>query len=200
MPKSVPMSWLYILTACFRVSSSFWFFTNSFMSSIYFRWLIISCDLLSLYLAVHFLSMWVRGIIAVMNSNVDSASPWNIPLWIFVSAKVLPPAVNSIFQVFMVFLIKFMTSSYTLYILREFIIQLCGTIWYEFLLSIQSIARFFRLLLVLLLFSMCWSKYPCCTPGSLTASFLFLSEQPVACWRIVNFFPHFCCWYFPHHR
>ena len=44
-----------------------------------------------LYLAVNFLSMWLSGIIAIMNSNGDSASPWNIPLWNFASAKLLPP-------------------------------------------------------------------------------------------------------------
>ena len=47
----------------------------------------------------------------IINSNGDSASPWNIPLWIFASAKLLPPAVNSTLRVFMLFSIKFMTSS-----------------------------------------------------------------------------------------
>ena len=45
MPNSIPMSWLYILTACIRVSSSFSFFANSLMSSMYIKWLIFSCDL-----------------------------------------------------------------------------------------------------------------------------------------------------------
>ena len=142
MLNSIPLSWLYILTACIRFSSSFSFFANSLMSSMYIRWLIFSWDLLSFYLAVHFLSMWFSGIAAIMNFNGDNASPWNIPLWIFDSAKRFPHAVSSTFQVFMVFLIKLMTSSDILYILRQFVIQLCGTIalW-----SIQAIARFFRL-------------------------------------------------------
>ena len=72
------------------------------------------------------MSMWLSGIIAIINS--DSASPENIPLWIFASAKLFAPAVNSIQQVFMVFSIKFITSSDILYILRQFIIQLYGTI------------------------------------------------------------------------
>ena len=55
----------YILTACIRVSSSFSFFAKSLY-------------LLSLYLALHFLSMWLSGIIAIMNSNCDWASLWNI--------------------------------------------------------------------------------------------------------------------------
>ena len=49
-----------------------------------------------------------------------SASPWKIPLWIFISAKLLPPAVSSTLQVFMVFSIKFMTSCDILYILRQY--------------------------------------------------------------------------------
>ena len=96
----------------------------------YIKWLIFSCELLSFYLAMHFLSMWLSGIIAIMKSNGDSASPWKIPLWIFASAKFLPPAVNSTLQVFM---IKFMTSSDICSILKQFIIQLCGTISYAFL-------------------------------------------------------------------
>ena len=111
----------------------FSFFANSLMSSMYIRWLIFSSDLLSLYPLVHFLSMWLNGIIAIINSNGDSASPWNIPLWIFVSAKLFPPAINSTLQVFMVFSIKFMISSDILYILKQFIIQLCRTTSYPFL-------------------------------------------------------------------
>ena len=61
-----------------------------------------SCDPLSLNLAVHFLSMWLRGIVAIMNSKGDRASPWKIPLWIFASDKLLPPAVNSDLQVFII--------------------------------------------------------------------------------------------------
>ena len=157
MPNFIPMSWLYILTVCIRVSSSFSFFANSLMSSMYFKWLIFSCDLLNLYPTVHFLSTWLSVIMAIMNSKDDRVSPWKIPLWIFVSVKLHPPAVNSTFQVFIVSLIKFMTSCDILYILRQFIIQLCGTMSYAFLSSIQAIARFFRL--VLLSFRMCCSNY-----------------------------------------
>ena len=121
------MSWLYILIACIRVSNSFSFFANSLMSSMYIRLWIFSCDFVGLYPAVHFLSMWLSGIIAITNSNGNSASPWNIPLWIFASAKLFLSAVNSTFWIFLVYSIKFMTSSYILDILRQFIIQLCGT-------------------------------------------------------------------------
>ena len=64
------------------------------------------CDLLNLHLAVYFLSMWLSDIITT-NSNGDSASPWNIPLWIFASDKLFPLAVNSILKVFNNFLDKF---------------------------------------------------------------------------------------------
>ena len=58
----------------------------------------------------------------IMNSKGDSASPWKIPLWIFVSAKLFPPAINSTLQFFMVFSMKGMVSCDILYILWQFII------------------------------------------------------------------------------
>ena len=87
MPNSIPTSWLYILTACIWVYSSFSFFANSLISSIYIRWLTFSCGQLSLYPAVHFLNMWLSDIMAITNSKGDWASPWNMSLWIFASAK-----------------------------------------------------------------------------------------------------------------
>ena len=125
MANSILMSWLYIPSACIRVSS--------LMSSLYIRWLIFSCDLLSLYSAVHFLSMCLSGIEAIMDSNGDSASSWNEPHWIFASAKLLPPAVISTLLVFMVFSIVFRTSCDILYILRQFIVHLWGTTSYGFI-------------------------------------------------------------------
>ena len=77
---------------------------------------------------MHCLRMWLSGIIAITNSNGDSASPWNMPLWIFTSAKIFPSAVNSTLQVSVFFSINFMTSSGILYILRQCNIQLWGTI------------------------------------------------------------------------
>ena len=121
------------LTACMRVFPVlFHIFANNLMSSMYIRWLIFSCDLLSLYPVAHFLSMWFSGIMAIMNSKDDSASPWKMPLWIFVSAMLLPLAVSSTLQVFMVCSMKFMTSWDILYILRQCSIQLCGTISYAY--------------------------------------------------------------------
>ena len=61
--NSISISWQYILTACIRVSNSFSFLAHNFMSSMNMRWLIFSCDLWSLSPPVHFLSMWLSGII-----------------------------------------------------------------------------------------------------------------------------------------
>ena len=97
------------------------------MSSMYIRFLIFYCDLLSLHPVVHFLSMWLSVIMAIMKSNDDRASPWSIPIWIFASAKLFPPAVNSTLLVFMIFSINFMTSCDILFILKQFITQLYRT-------------------------------------------------------------------------
>ena len=45
MPNSIPITWLYILTAYIRVTNAFSFLANSLMLSMYIRWLIFSCDL-----------------------------------------------------------------------------------------------------------------------------------------------------------
>ena len=134
MPNSIPISRVYIFTAYIRVSDSFSFLANSLMSSMYIRWLMFSCELLSWYPLVYFLSMWLSGIITITNSNGERESPWNIPLWIFASATLFTAVVNSTLKVPMVFSIKFVTSSDMLYIiLRQFIIQLFGTISCAFL-------------------------------------------------------------------
>ena len=54
------------------------------MSSLYIKWMIFSCDQLSLYPAVHFLSMWLSGIMAIMNSKGDRASPWKVIIIIII--------------------------------------------------------------------------------------------------------------------
>ena len=134
IPNSILMSWLYILTACIRVSNSFSFSPTVWcrpctLGNWFFPTIYCLCP------AVHFLSMWFSGIITIINSHGDSASPWSIPLRIFASALLFPSAVNSTFQVFIDFSIKFTTSSDILYILRQLIIQLCGTISYAFFCS-----------------------------------------------------------------
>ena len=61
--------------------------------------------------------MWLSGVTAISNNDDDSASSWKIPLWIFSTAKVFPPAVNYTFQFFMASVVNFMTLSDILYIL-----------------------------------------------------------------------------------
>ena len=85
------------------------------MSFMYVRLLFFFCDLPSLKLPVHFLSMRLSGRIAITKSNGDNASPWNTLYWIFASVKHLFPAVNYTLQIFIVFSIKFMNSSDTLF-------------------------------------------------------------------------------------
>ena len=130
MRNSVTISLIYILTACIKVSNSLAFLTK--MSTMFIWWLIVSGDLVMFYQLVHFLSIWLSGIFAIINSNGDSAFPWKIPLRIFTSVKLLPSAVNCTLQFSMLFSINFMTS-YILYIMRQSIIKLCGTIFYGFL-------------------------------------------------------------------
>ena len=85
MPYTIPMYSLYILTAC--ISFQFFFvFGKQFVVVTFFRWLIFYCDLLSLYPSVHFLSIWLSGIIYSTHSSGESASPWNVSLWIFASS------------------------------------------------------------------------------------------------------------------
>ena len=140
MPNSIPMSWLYSLAACIRASSSSPFLANSLMSSIYIKWLIFSCDLHSLYPTVHFLSKWLSSIMVIMNSKGDRTSPWKIRLWIFASVKLLPPAVNSTLQVFMVFLIKFMTSYYILCEFFSLVYQKCE--WQQVFSDLQDSSKY----------------------------------------------------------
>ena len=95
MKNSIPISSLYILTACNSVSNSFsfcqtiwcrgWFLFLQFMN---FDVVVdfFSCNLWSFYPPGHFLNISVSGIIIIKNRNGDSAYPWKITLWIFTSA------------------------------------------------------------------------------------------------------------------
>ena len=123
MINSIPISWLYILTVCIRVSNSS-LLENILMLSMYIRWLIF-CDLWNLYPPVHVLCKYESGMVTTTNRNGDSASPWNIPLWIFTSAKLFPSAVNSTLKFFMVFSTNFMTSPDILKILRPYQMSFC---------------------------------------------------------------------------
>ena len=142
----MPISWLYILTAWIKVSSSFSFLANCLMLSMYIKWLIFFCDLVSLYTPVHFLGMWLSGIIVITNSNGDSESPWKIPLGIFTSVKLFPLAVSSNLEFTLVFSINVVISMDILHIFsRSCTVYYSALryISYSFLLSIHVIARFF---------------------------------------------------------
>ena len=120
LPNSIPISSLYILSSWMMLSNSFLLVANSLMPSMYIRWLDCSYVFTSLFLTVHFLIMWLSRIFAITNSKCDSASPWRIPLWIFTSSMLSPPAVSSTYQFYVVFSIKFMTFSDILCILRQY--------------------------------------------------------------------------------
>ena len=53
MPNSIPISWLYILIVCIRVSNCFSFFANRSMSSMY---------IIIIYSLEFFISAWADGI------------------------------------------------------------------------------------------------------------------------------------------
>ena len=92
------------------------------------------------------MASWQLWIVTVIVHRLEKK-----PLWIFISTKLLPPAVNSTPQMFMVFSMYFMTSCDILYILRQFIIPLWGTISYVFIIIIIIIIT---LLPLLILFSL----------------------------------------------
>ena len=71
------------------------------------------------------------------------ASNLKISLWIFTSSKVCPTRFNFTFQIFMSFVMKFMTLSDSLYIFRHSIIKVCIIILSIFLQSIHM-ATFFH--------------------------------------------------------
>ena len=66
IPNSIPISRLNILTICIRFSNCISFLVNSLMSSLYIRWLIFSCDLVSLYPPVHWVASLLSQILMVI--------------------------------------------------------------------------------------------------------------------------------------
>ena len=135
VPNSIPISSLPVL----GIPIFFFFLQTVWCCPCTWGGWFFSCDLWSLYPPVHFLSKWFRDIIAITNSNGHSVSPWKILLWIFTSVKLFPLAVSSTLQFFIISSINLMISSDILYILRQSIIQLCGTMPF----CCQSITTFF---------------------------------------------------------
>ena len=67
MPNSISMLWLYILTACIRVSNYFSLFKKILMTSMYIMWLISSYDLLNVYLQCIF---WIFGCVTLLQLQI----------------------------------------------------------------------------------------------------------------------------------
>ena len=86
--------------------------------------------------------MWLNGIIAIKNSNGESASPWNRPLWSLTSAKVLSAAVNSTIQFFMASGMNFKTYISCIFSGNQ-LSSFAGLYHRSF--SSQSTSTFFRL-------------------------------------------------------
>ena len=95
------------------------------------------------YVYIQLCIFWVCGWVASSQSSIEMEIVHLLGIYFF----------RSLFQVRFSLLLsiplsrfswfsRFMTSSNILYILRQFIIQVCETISYVFLLSIQAIARF----------------------------------------------------------
>ena len=136
------------------------------------------CDLCSLYPPVRFLRMCLGGTIAITNNDGDSASPLNIPLWIFTSAKLCLPVVNSIpvfhgfsdeLHGFVEYFIHFESVYYSA--LWDDIVFLFGINLYHW-----NIFPFHFALLDEILINESRSVFFC----SLTASFLFFGKQSAA--------------------
>ena len=66
------------------------------------RWFIVS-PVQNSWSGLAVLSMCVRGMRAITNSNGDDASPWKIPTFIGTASSVSAPHVSSILQDFIVF-------------------------------------------------------------------------------------------------
>ena len=163
--NSINISWLYILIVCIRISNIF----NIFISPMYMRWSIFTCDFVNLYFCC--ISWWFftgvcvtpsllespglfsvfwpfsimlsfSSIIAIININGESESPGKKTL--FISLKVCSFAACYIFQIFMIFLkLSFLDNWY---IFWHSIIQVCRNISLAFLLSVHTMATFSALL------------------------------------------------------
>ena len=99
MPNFIPISSLYIITNCIRVSNSFSFFGKQF-HVVHVRYVIdFCCNLVSLYRLVHLLSMWFSGIIVITNSIGDDASSLRIFSWFSPQLSFFPPVVRMVLSI-----------------------------------------------------------------------------------------------------
>ena len=98
----------------------FFFFAKRLMSSMYIRWLIISCYFVSFYPPVHFLSMRLSGKILIVIAHLPEIFHSGfLPQLNFFFLQSIPVSSFPGWEN----LTYFMTSSDILYILRQCIIQ-----------------------------------------------------------------------------
>ena len=105
---------------------------------------------------------------------------------IFTSAKVFPSAVNSTFQFFITFIIKFMTFLDILYILGQ---SITHVFW-------DHIIKFLVDFLEDMLINVQEAIGSSCSP---VASFLIFQKQSAAYKRIIDLFLNLCSQDFAHH-
>ena len=133
---------------------------------------------------MHFLNMWFSGIIAITNSNDDSASSRKIPLRIFISAQLFPLA-ESCQPVFhgdidkLYDFVRYLVHFETVYN------PACGTILYSFLRLIHAIDTFFCLVLHSL--RIYWSMYSRSSVPHFPLRFLFSSSGTIAMYTCIIF-------------
>ena len=147
------------------------------------KWLIFSGDLLSLYPAVHLLKMWLSGIMAITNSNSDSASPWNMPLWIFTSANLCRPVVVSALHVCMVFSIN-CTTFLVFYTFWDSVVSSFGGLLFLILSSITPLEFFTSVLADGFSLEFEWQQ----VSSSLQDSFQY-SGRPQQCCHLDSIYP-----------
>ena len=108
--NSIPISWLYILPTCIRISNFFFHFLQTIWcrGGWFFLWLV------KFLYTPAFLKYKIEWHHRYYNSNGNGnyASVWKIPFLIFTSVKLLTPAVRSTLQFCMVFSITFISCTF----------------------------------------------------------------------------------------
>ena len=94
MQNSFTISWVYILNICYRFFNFFHFWQTVWCCQYNLGcWFFLAiCGVL--YPPVYFLSICLSVIIAITNSNGDSALPWKTPLWLVHFETICYPALR----------------------------------------------------------------------------------------------------------
>ena len=129
MQNSIPITWLYTLTACIRVSNPF-----------FHVWQTVSCPCSWFFLVIYEVSKECNSVASsILQIGIVIMQT---PFWILTSAKLFPGFQfhNPVFQGFHDKLYDFV--AYLVYFEKSFI-QLFAIVSYDVLLSVDGIARFF---------------------------------------------------------